>query len=90
MVDEFLPDFDVSDEIQTTVAADVATTWRALIEADLIDVGKRRPLMAVLGAVRILPEIVWQIQVVREEDQPEGRADATRPRRLDRASARVE
>ena len=61
MVDEFLPEFDVSDEIQTTVAADAATTWRTLIEADLIDVGKRRPLVAVLGAVRILPEIVWQL-----------------------------
>jgi hypothetical protein len=61
LVDEFLPGFDVSDEIQTTVAADVATTWRTLIEADLIDVGKRRPLVAVLGAVRILPEIVWQL-----------------------------
>jgi hypothetical protein len=60
-VDEFLPEFDVSDEIQTTVAADVATTWRTLIEADLVDVGKRRPLVAVLGAVRILPEMVWQL-----------------------------
>ena len=61
LVDEFLPEFDVSDEIETVVAADVATTWRTLIEADLIDVGKRRPLVSVLGAVRILPEIVWQL-----------------------------
>jgi hypothetical protein len=28
LVDEFLPEFDVSDEIETVVAADVATTWR--------------------------------------------------------------
>ena len=32
-----------------------------LDQAELIDVGKRRPLVAVLGAVRILPEIVWQL-----------------------------
>jgi len=61
LVEEFLPEFDTSDEIETVVAADVATTWHTLIEADLVDVGKRRPLVAVLGAVRILPEIVWQL-----------------------------
>jgi hypothetical protein len=61
LVDEFLPDYDVSDEIGTSVDADVATTWRTLIEADLIEVGRRRPLVAVLGAVRILPELVWQL-----------------------------
>lgn len=61
LVDEFLPEFDVSDEIATTVAADVATTWRTLTDADLIEVGKRRPLVAVLGAIRILPEVVWQL-----------------------------
>jgi hypothetical protein len=61
LVDEFLPDYDVSDEIGTVVDADVPTTWRTLTEADLIDVGRRRPLVAVLGAVRILPELVWQL-----------------------------
>ena len=60
LVDEFLPTFDVSDEIGTVVAADIATTWRALIDADLIEVGQRRPLVALLGAARILPELVWQ------------------------------
>ena len=57
LVDEFLPEFDVSDEIQTTVAADVATTWRTLIEADLIDVGKRRPLVAMLGGCESCPRL---------------------------------
>jgi hypothetical protein len=59
-VDEFLPTFDVSDEIGTVVAADTATTWGALMDADLIEVGKRRPLVALLGAVRVLPDLVWQ------------------------------
>src|ERR1019366_5908469 len=59
-VDEFLATFDFSDEIQTVVAADTATTWRALMDADLIEVGRQRPLVALLGAARILPELVWQ------------------------------
>ncbi len=60
LVDEFLPDYDFSDEIGTVVAADPATTWAALMDADLIEVGRRRPLVGLLGAIRILPEVVWQ------------------------------
>lgn len=59
-VDEFLSTFDVSDEIGTVVAADTATTWRALMDTDLVEVGRQRPLVALLGAVRILPGLVWQ------------------------------
>jgi hypothetical protein len=60
LVDEFLPAYDFSDTIETAVAADRATTWKALIEADLIEVGRRRPLVGLLGAVRILPELAWE------------------------------
>lgn len=42
------------------MGADIATTWGALVDADLIEVGRRRPLVAMLGGVRILPELVWQ------------------------------
>jgi hypothetical protein len=58
--DEFIPVFDFSDTIETVVAADTTTTWNALIEADLIEVGRRRPLVGLLGAVRVLPDLVWQ------------------------------
>ena len=58
--DEFIPVFDFSDTIETVVAADTTTTWKALIEADLIEVGRRRPLVGLLGAVRVLPDLVWQ------------------------------
>jgi hypothetical protein len=61
LVDDFLPVYDVSDAVATVVNADVATTWDALMEADLIDVGRRRPLVGVLGAIRVLPEIVSQM-----------------------------
>ena len=58
LVDEFMPIYDVSDAVATVVEADVATTWDALMRVDLIDVGRRRPLVAVLGGLRILPDIV--------------------------------
>jgi len=61
LVDEFLPIYDVSDAVATVVRADVATTWDALMEADLIEVGRQRPLVGVLGAIRMLPDIVSQL-----------------------------
>jgi hypothetical protein len=60
LADELLPIYDVSDEVATVVAADVQTTWDALMAADLIEVGRERPLVGVLGAVRMLPELLWQ------------------------------
>ena len=60
LVDQFLSDFDFSDEIEIVVAADPATTWDALMRVDLIEVGRRRPLAGLLGAIRILPDVVWE------------------------------
>jgi hypothetical protein len=58
LVDDFLPTYDVSDGVAVLVEADVANTWAALMEVDLIELGRRRPLIAALGGLRILPEIV--------------------------------
>ncbi len=58
LIDDFLPTFDVSDSVATTVEADVARTWDALLSTDLIDVGRRRPLVGLLGALRVLPDVV--------------------------------
>jgi hypothetical protein len=58
LADDLLPVFDVSDELAVVVEADADATWRALTSADLIEVGRRRPLVGVLGALRVLPEIV--------------------------------
>jgi hypothetical protein len=60
-IDEFLPIYDVSNSVATVVDADRAATWRALMEVDLIEVGRRHPLVAVLGALRALPEIVSHV-----------------------------
>jgi hypothetical protein len=61
LIDEYMPIYDVSDAVATVVEADLATTWTALMEVDLIDVGRKRPLVAVLGALRILPDIIGHL-----------------------------
>jgi hypothetical protein len=58
MLDDLLPIYDVDDAVAVTVEADVDTAWRALLATDLMEVGRQRPLIAALGALRILPEIV--------------------------------
>ena len=59
--DEFLPVYDVSDAVAVVVDADVHATWQALLRADLIEVGRRKPLVGVLGALRALPDLVAQV-----------------------------
>lgn len=61
LVDDFLPVYDVSDSVAVVVDADVPTTWHALMEADLIEVGRRRPLVGALSALRMLPEVLGQL-----------------------------
>src|SRR3974377_554707 len=56
--EEFLPVYDVSDEVATVVAAEPHAVWEALLDADLIEVGRRTPLAGLLGALRVLPELV--------------------------------
>ena len=61
LVDEFLPFYDVSDAVATVVEADVTTTWQALMQVDLIEVGRTRPMVGLLGALRALPEVVGHL-----------------------------
>jgi len=61
LADEFLPVYDVSDGVAVVAEADLATTWQALLDADLIEVGRRKPLVGILGALRGLPEIAGQL-----------------------------
>jgi hypothetical protein len=57
LADEYLPTFDVSDELALVVDATAAEVWTALMKVDLIEVGRRRPLVGALGALRALPEL---------------------------------
>ena len=59
--DEFLPVYDVSDAVAVVVDADLDATWQALLRADLIEVGRRKPLVGLLGALRMLPDLAAQI-----------------------------
>lgn len=70
LVDKLMPVYDVSDGVATVVEADRATTWGALMEVDLIDVGRKRPWVAVLGALRILPDIVSHLLHGELPDHP--------------------
>ena len=58
LADELLPVYDVSDEVATVVHAKTPRVWRAVMDADMIALGRRAPLVGVLGAVRVLPELV--------------------------------
>jgi hypothetical protein len=57
LFERFLPEYDVSTTIEVRVAADASQTWQALDGVDLIEVGKRWPLVGLLGGIRVLPEI---------------------------------
>lgn len=57
----FLPEYDVSDAVAVRVRADSAATWKALMEVDLIQLGKRKPLIGLLGGVRVLPEVAVKL-----------------------------
>jgi hypothetical protein len=58
LVDDLMPVYDVSDAVATVVETDPVAAWAALMDVDLIDLGRRRPLIGALGALRILPELV--------------------------------
>src|SRR5690349_3715410 len=70
LADDYLPIYDVSDGVALVVHADVSTTWDALMNVDLIDVGRQRPLVAVLGALRMLPDLVGHLLHGERPTQP--------------------
>ncbi|MBK5096823.1 MAG: hypothetical protein JJE01_03490 [Gemmatimonadetes bacterium] len=72
LADEYLPAFDISDSMAVVVHADHHTTWEALMDLDLLEVGRSRPLVAALIALRMLPEIITQLlRGKRPPAQPE-------------------
>ncbi len=59
--DEFLPVYDVSDEVATVAAAGRDAAWQALLGVDLLELGREAPMVGVLGALRVLPEVVGHL-----------------------------
>lgn len=70
--EQLLPVYDVSDEVAVVVDADTAVTWDALMACDLIEVGRRRPLVGILGGMRALPELAADLL---HGELPEGMPD---------------
>lgn len=73
LVDEFLPVFDVSDSVAVVVEADAETTWDALMDIDLVDVGRQKPLAGALGALRMLPALAEELLKGRRPTAAHGR-----------------
>jgi hypothetical protein len=59
--EQFLPVYDVSDAVAVVVATNRETAWEALLDVDLLKLGREAPLVGMLGALRMLPEIVGHL-----------------------------
>jgi hypothetical protein len=59
--DDFLPIYDVSDAVATVADADRESAWRALVDVDLLKLGRESPVVGMLGALRMLPEVVGHL-----------------------------
>jgi len=61
LADDFLPGYDVSDAVATVTSADREAAWQALLDVDLLKLGREAPLVGMLGALRMLPEVVGHL-----------------------------
>jgi hypothetical protein len=61
LADVFLPVYDVSDAVAAVVEADRERAWQALLDVDLLRLGREAPLVGMLGALRMLPEVVGHL-----------------------------
>lgn len=70
LAEEFLPAYDVSDAVATVADADREAVWRALLDVDLLKVGREAPMVGMLGALRMLPEIVGHLLHGERPEKP--------------------
>jgi hypothetical protein len=61
LADDFLPVYDVSDAVATVADAERETAWRALLDVDLLKLGRETPVVGMLGALRMLPEVIGHL-----------------------------
>jgi hypothetical protein len=61
LADDFLPIYDMSDAVGTVADADREAAWGALLDVDLLQLGREAPIVGMLGALRMLPEIVGHL-----------------------------
>ena len=61
LAEDFLPVYDVSDAVAVVVEADREVAWQALLDVDLLELGRQAPLVGMLGALRMLPEVIGHL-----------------------------
>jgi len=71
LAEEFQPVWDVSDAVATVIDANRESAYRALLDVDLLEVGKEAPMVGVLGARRMLPEVVGHVLHGERPAQPD-------------------
>ena len=59
--DAFLPIYDVSDAVATVADAEREAAFRALLDVDMLKLGRETPVVGMLGALRMLPEVVGHL-----------------------------
>lgn len=61
LADDFLSIYDVSDAVATVADADRERAWQALLDVDLLKLGREAPVVGIFGALRMLPEVVGHL-----------------------------
>ena len=61
LAEEFLRVYDVSDSVATVADAGRDAAWEALLDVDLLKLGRETPLVGMLGALRVLPDVVSHV-----------------------------
>ena len=61
LADAFLAVYDVSDAVATVAVADREAAWRALVDVNLLRLGRDAPFVGMLGTLRMLPEVVGHL-----------------------------
>jgi hypothetical protein len=70
LAEEFLPTYDVADAVATVAEADREASFQAVLGVDLLKLGREAPLVGMLGALRILPELVGHLLHGERPAQP--------------------
>jgi hypothetical protein len=61
IADDFLPVYDVSDAVATVADADRESVFGALLDVDLLKLGREAPVVGMLSALRMLPDVVGHL-----------------------------
>ncbi len=66
LAEKFLPAYDVSDSVATVVGAEPEAVYEALLEVDMVEVGRRKKVAGTLIGLRVLPLLLTKMLRGRE------------------------